>query len=72
MIVPHALHTLCLCASGSRSCSNKREVLLDIKCLEAAGDVVAKRCAESCRYRRRAENSEEPIPKMVNLSLYFP
>ena len=41
--------------------SNIRVLHRDIRYLEVAGAVVARRCAESFRYRRRADSSGEAI-----------
>jgi hypothetical protein len=41
--------------------SNMRALHCDMRYLEVAGAVVARRCAESFRYRKRADSSGEPI-----------
>jgi hypothetical protein len=62
MMVPQAPHASRLCASeGARSFSDISTLHRDRSCREVEGAVFARRCAESFKYRRRADNSGDDI-----------
>ena len=61
-MVPHAPQALPFCVfERTSSCSDISVLHFERRCREVDGAVAARRCAESFRKRRRADNSEEDM-----------